>query len=155
LHSPASVAALFTKVIPFHLRGDYDAFNTPFSDFLWSPPSFLLAGTLAALGLVAVCAMRGGGLARRELAAALRIPASAYLLFLSMHKFWSYHAAVLFAVCVLIGGLCWVRWIAGMRRSWIRRPLALLLNGGLLWLLYSGVVGLDQLNEISVPGLVL
>jgi hypothetical protein len=155
LHSPASVVALFTKVIPFHLRGDYDAFNTPFGEFLWSPPSWLLAGSLAVVGLAALCAIRGGGLTKRELAAALCIPVAAYLLFLSQHKFWSYHAAVLFALCVLIASHCWARWIGGMQRAWIRRPLSLLLNGGLLWLLYSSVVGFDQLNDIPVPGLVL
>jgi hypothetical protein len=155
LHSPASVAALFTEVIPFHLRGDYDAFDTPFGAFLGSPPSWLLAAALAVLVVAALCAIRSGGLTRKELAAALCIPAAAYLLFLAQHKFWSYHAAVLFAVCALIASYCWARWIGRIQRVWIETPLWLLLNGVLLWLLFSGVVGLDQLSEVPAPGLVL
>ena len=155
LHSPAAVVALFTQVIPFHLRGDYDAFDTPFGEFFASFPSWLIAGVLVLLAVIALGAFRSGGLTRKELAAALSIPGVAYLLFLAQHKFWSYHAAVLFAVCVLIASYCAARSIDRIRHTWLRAPLSLLLNGTLVWLLVSGIVGLDRLSEEPVPALVL
>ena len=100
LHSPRSVARLWTETIPLHTRGIYAYFNEPYAYFFSSAAQRAVLVYAAGIGYFLWSGAEPSPRARRSLYVLLPL---AYGLVLQQHKFWDYHAIPLLALLAVLG----------------------------------------------------
>jgi len=99
LHSPLSVARLWTETIPLHTRGIYGYFDQPYAYFFGSPQQLAVIIYAASIGYFVWSGAELSPRVRRSIYVLLPL---SYGLLLQQHKFWDYHAITLFALLVVL-----------------------------------------------------
>ncbi len=147
LHSPASVVAMFADVLPYHLTGAYAYYGSRLSDF-WSSGfhAQILAVALPFLALAGL-ALRRGLAARTSPLLWTGLAAAAYLSVLHQHKFWSYHAMVLFGLLVVGGALLWGELARSLLNERVGRALVVVVLAGQVALCGITLEGLQTMLE--------
>ncbi len=101
LHSPAALHHFLSETLPFHLRGEYALYRSPAWRAMAAPgPALLVATSVLVLVLLRRDAPRLGRRFAIVWGGALLL---SWATVLQQGRFWSYHFAVVWALCCVAG----------------------------------------------------